>query len=171
MAENLAYLPSVNTKTDSSTTVAKYYVYNYNDTSVSTAKANSNYTTYGTLYNWSAASNACLSGWHLPTRDEWLVLENYVGGLPGMYLKATSGWESYSKISNEDSYGFSALPGGYYYGSDFDSVGFKGAWWTAMMSSSDFAYYRGMDYASSSVSRDNSSYKYYGYSVRCVKDD
>lgn len=51
MAENLAYLPSVNAKADSSYTVAKYYVYNYDDTDTATARASTYYSTYGVLYN------------------------------------------------------------------------------------------------------------------------
>ena len=36
-------------------------------TVVGDAKATSNYTTYGVLYNWRASLLACPSGWHLPT--------------------------------------------------------------------------------------------------------
>ena len=36
---------------------------------------------YGRLYTWQAASEACPStdGWHLPSDEEWKVLEKYIG--------------------------------------------------------------------------------------------
>ena len=78
MAENLKYLPSVSPSNVGSETDPFYYVYNYNGTDVATAKSQTNYTTYGVLYNWSAALTACPSGWHLPTDAELNTLETYV---------------------------------------------------------------------------------------------
>lgn len=76
MRENLKYLPAVsNMSTTGSTTAPHYYVYGYNGTSVATAKAQSNYITYGALYNVPAALTACPAGWHLPTDAEWKTLE------------------------------------------------------------------------------------------------
>jgi len=86
MKKNLAYLPSVVGPGTGSETTPYYYVYGYDGTDVSAAKVNSNYTTYGVLYNWPAAMNGqtgegvqgiCPSGWHLPTDAEWNVLETY----------------------------------------------------------------------------------------------
>lgn len=78
MKKNLAYLPSVVGPGTGSETTPYYYVYNYNGTDVATAKSQTNYTTYGVLYNWSAALTACPSGWHLPTDAELNTLETYV---------------------------------------------------------------------------------------------
>ncbi|MBN1925648.1 MAG: hypothetical protein JW798_07430 [Prolixibacteraceae bacterium] len=94
MAENLAYLPSVNQVADGSEDVAGsyYYVYGYDGTVVADAKATANYTTYGVLYNWTAAMNGeassaanpsgvqgvCPTGWHLPSDAEWTTLEDYL---------------------------------------------------------------------------------------------
>jgi uncharacterized protein (TIGR02145 family) len=78
MKKNLAYLPSVVGPGTGSETTSYYYVYDYNGTDVSAAKATSNYTTYGVLYNWPAATTACPSGWHLPTDAELNTLETYV---------------------------------------------------------------------------------------------
>ncbi|MCK9320171.1 FISUMP domain-containing protein, partial [Methanoculleus sp.] len=82
MAENLAYLPSVNMVADGSEDAAGsyYYVYGYDGTDVTAAKATANYTTYGVLYNWLAAMNACPDGWHLPSDAEWTELTDYLGG-------------------------------------------------------------------------------------------
>ena len=56
---------------------------------------------YGKLYNWFAVNDSrglAPSGWHVPTRDEWFVLINYLGGykVAGTKLKSTSGYTSYS---------------------------------------------------------------------------
>ena len=79
MAENLAFLPSVSPLINFSETEPIYYIYGYNGSLVSEAKAASNYTRYGVLYNWQAAIAACPAGWHLPGDDEWKLLETYLG--------------------------------------------------------------------------------------------
>jgi len=38
----------------------------------------SNCNTYGRLYTWVTAQNVCPSGWHLPSRDEWNILFEYL---------------------------------------------------------------------------------------------
>jgi len=38
-----------------------------------------NNATNGRLYNWDAAINACPSGWHLPSDNDWKVLEIHLG--------------------------------------------------------------------------------------------
>jgi len=149
----------------------------------------SNCNLYGRLYTWATVMGVastynsailgdsvnhqgiCPSGWHVPRSSEWATLENAVGGssTAGTYLKATSGWTSYSGISNLDSYGFSALPGGDYHGSDFSLVGYFGYWWTATEYSSTDAYGRGMGYYYTNVGTDSDS-KAYGRSLRCLKD-
>ena len=170
MAENLAYLPSVNDATDNSTTVAKYYVYDYDGTVVAEAKASSNYTKYGVLYNWTAAKVACPTGWHLPSSAEWATLETYVGGAgtAGTKLKSVSDWTT-GGDTETDAYGFSALPSGYYYGSGFNNALGSGYWWSATEIDATIAYYRGMSYNYAGVSSDY-SYKDLGFSVRCLQD-
>jgi uncharacterized protein (TIGR02145 family) len=186
MAENLAYLPSVNMVYDGSEDVAGsyYYVYDYNGTNVTDAKATANYTTYGVLYNWTAVMDGetssttnpsgiqgvCPTGWHLPSDAEWTQLTDFVGGAnnAGTKLKATSGWNSGGNAT--DDFGFTALPGGNrgYYG-DFVSVGNLGYWWSATEFSAGNAWARDMLYSYSSVARGSGS-KSYGLSVRCIKD-
>ncbi|GBU25127.1 hypothetical protein R83H12_01766 [Fibrobacteria bacterium R8-3-H12] len=85
---------------------------------------------------------ACPSGWHLPSKEEWDVLVTYIQNdkvctICDAHLKATSGWnDNSSRTSGNglDSYGFSALPGGYggyrySGGSDFGNAGSRGHWW------------------------------------------
>ena len=76
LAENLAWLPAVNNPSDTSIQYGKYYVYGYSNKhpSVDSAKAATNYTRYGALYNWAAAQTACPVGWSLPeTQDSQLA--------------------------------------------------------------------------------------------------
>lgn len=46
---------------------------------------------YGRLYTWYASQNACPSGWHLPSDDEWYLLAYLYGGVSsaGEHLKST----------------------------------------------------------------------------------
>jgi len=78
MVENLAYLPAVNLPTEESVTNPYYYVYDYIGEDVDAAKATDNYKTYGVLYNWAAAMNACPTGWHIPSDVEWTILSDYL---------------------------------------------------------------------------------------------
>jgi uncharacterized protein (TIGR02145 family) len=167
MAQNLAWLPSVNAESDYSSTVAKYYVYDYDGTSVSAAKATSNYTTYGALYNYDAALTACPTGWHLPTDAEWTTLESYVGSSAGTQLKANSSLWSTNTGTNTS--GFTALPGGYYYGGSFGGVGNDADFWTATADGTSYAWERYLYYITANVYR-SSNYQGNGFSVRCLKD-
>ena len=75
-------------------------------------------TSYGALYNWTAASNSklCPSGWHVPDDAEWTALSNSLGGnnFSGGKLKETGSthWASPNIVADSSS-GFAALPGGY----------------------------------------------------------
>lgn len=185
MAENLAYLPSVNANADSSSIEARYYVYRYDGTNVAFAKAEANYTTYGVLYNWTAAmagsassttspsgvQGACPAGWHLPSSAEWTTLETYVAGTStiGSALKSTTGWTA-GGDTEMDAYGFSALPGGYYDGDKFDNVHNDGNWWTATEIAASIAHERYMNYYYGAYGSSFGNFKYYGFSVRCVQD-
>ena len=189
MAENLAYLPSVNMVADGSEDAAGsyYYVFGYNGTDVNAAKATTNYATYGVLYNWTAAMDGeassttnpsgiqgvCPAGWHLPSDAEWTELTDYLGGtsVAGGKLKetGTTHWASPNTGATNET-GFTALPGGYRIDNDSSGdIGYYGFWWSATGSNAADAWFRYMDYSNSSVSRSN-YYKEVGFSVRCVRD-
>src|SRR5690554_6257419 len=188
MAENLAYLPSVNMVADGSENAAGsyYYVYGYDGTNVADAKATDNYATYGVLYNWTAAMDGeassttnpsgiqgvCPAGWHLPSDAEWTELTDYLGGTgAGGKLKetGTTHWNSPNTgATNETS--FTALPGGSRrYDGPFNYVGSNGFWWSATESGASSVWGRNINYVNSSVGRDH-GYKEVGFSVRCVRD-
>jgi uncharacterized protein (TIGR02145 family) len=173
MKENLKWLPNVSPSANGSNTSPYYYVYDYQGTSVSAAKATANYQTYGVLYNWPAALNACPEGWHLPTDNEWTVLTDYLGGssVAGGKMKTTgtTHWQSPNTGATNSS-GFSGLPGGYRNGNgNFYSLGSYGYWWSSTEGSSTDAWYRTLSYDNASAYR-NSYNKERGRSVRCVRD-
>jgi uncharacterized protein (TIGR02145 family) len=132
-----------------------------------------NCTIYGRLYNWatvmsdaassdkipSGVQGICPAGFHVPSDVEWTVLTEYAGSYAR--LKATSGWNS-SPGNGTDSYGFSALPGGYGSNNTFYNVGSNTRWWSAT-DNGTYAYIR------HSSGRDIDS-KSYLNSLRCVKD-
>ncbi len=189
MAENLAYLPSVNMVADGSEDAAGsyYYVYGYDGTNVEDAKATANYNTYGVLYNWPAAMNGaassttnpsgvkgvCPDGWHLPSDAEWKELTDSLGGTSdaGGKLKetGTTHWNSPNTGATNET-GFTALPGGSrsILGA-FGNFGNLGYWWSATDYDTSNAWRRYMGYSYSNVYRDYNS-KEVGFSVRCVRD-
>jgi uncharacterized protein (TIGR02145 family) len=125
----------------------------------------------------------CPSGWHIPTQAEWNTLSSYVQSNSGcgsscdaVMLKATSGWYNCGPSGSgnsyrcEDSYSFSALPGGHGYSDGyFSSAGNYGDWWSASEYNSYYAYFRTMRYYSENAYW-NDYDKSYLFSVRCLQD-
>ncbi len=144
---------------------------NYNASGSKCYENNSaNCAKYGRLYNWETAKKACPSGWHLPSKIEYEVLDKAVGGekVAGKKLKAKSGWNKNG--NGTDEFGFSTLPGGIG-GSDgsFGGVGDFGYWWSSSEFNSGYAY-RWVMY-------DDDEYALWYYdgkgslfSVRCLQD-
>lgn len=154
---------------------------------------------YGRLYTWGAAMDSvgtwstngkgcgyektcsptypvrgvCPEGWHLPNQTEWNALFTAIGGqsTAGQKLKAASGWIAFSGITNEDAFGFSALPAGYRDGCGGYSnrEGYSACFWSSTEYSSYDAYYMRLLYGRSDAYLSNFS-KNLGFSVRCVKD-
>jgi len=122
---------------------------------------------YGRLYNWSTAITVCPDGWHLPNKEEWDMLSDYVGQNAGTKLKALSGWGS----NDTDDYGFSALPGGFGNSGSYVTVGSSGRWWSSTSENEDEekAYHCTLINSNTSAPRFYEE-KNYLLSVRCVKD-
>jgi uncharacterized protein (TIGR02145 family) len=196
MAENLAYLPSINRASEGSYSLKYYYVFNYDGTDIAAAKATAYYTSFGVLYNWTAAMNGaassnnsasgvqgvCPSGWHLPSDQEWKQLEialgmtqvqadagGWRGTDQGTQMKNTTGWNNNGNGTNTS--GFSGLPGGArtFIGS-FAYYGDYGYWWSSTENNAANAWYRILYIGYSNINRFNST-KDSGTSVRCVKDN
>ncbi len=130
---------------------------------------NTNCKVYGLLYDWETAMKACPSGWHLPSNDEWDLLERDVGEKSGKKLKAKRGWSNNGNGTDES--GFSALSGGLGYpDGDFNSVGDCGYWWSAEGRNHSASYWNmGYDDDCAFVNWNDYS-KGYLFSVRCVQD-
>lgn len=147
--------------------------------------------TYGVLYQWEAAKTAYPSGWHLPTNEEWTQLENYliengysydgvVGNLGiAKSLATDNGWsisDNQGAVGNDDfpefrnKTGFSALSSGGRYRegvfTDLNSLGFM---WSATEGDSTGVSCRALCYTQSKVGHGDNC-KFFGFSVRCVKD-
>ena len=187
MAENLNYADSV------TTTSLKGKSWCYNDVAA-------NCDVGGRLYTWAAAIDSvklatdadnpldcgrgktcrltgkvqgvCPEGWHLPDTTEWKTLFTAVGGssTAGTALKSTSGWNEYEGITNEDSFGFSALPAGFRAnGGNYIDEGILAYFWSSTENNSGGAYGMGLSCVNDLAYLDNYG-KYNGFSVRCVKD-
>jgi len=118
---------------------------------------------YGRLYTWATANTVCPEDWHLPSQAEWEVMLAYIG--ERKKLKATGGWNSNS--NGTDEYGFSALPGGYGYGtSSFIDVGDDGTWWSTSESSTTSIYIMSIIHGWRNGNKSSDHW----FSIRCLKD-
>lgn len=178
MAENLRYLPEVH-NTGGEYGVPYYYVYGYTGTEVGEAKETANYSTYGALYSWEAASTACPEGWHVPSDFEWDLLANYLeGGDVGVGSKlkeaGTDHWSAPDNPSNggDNQTGFTALPGGFrVWSGAYNNLGNNGYWWSSTDNSdnTNHKWNRVLGYNYGHMNRQSMA-KTNGYSVRCIKD-
>ena len=131
--------------------------------------------TYGRLYNFAAVADSrelAPVGWHVATDAEWQTLIDTLGGdvTAGDKLKeaGTAHWSNPNSGTNES--GFCALPGGSrQYEGAFLDLSVYGVFWSSTEHSADFAWLRGLYYATGYI-QTGGAYKPYGYSVRCVRD-
>ena len=146
---------------------------------------------YGKLYNWYAVHDSrglAPQGYHIPTDSEWNSLvtcldpsyipmssvTNDFSLVAGGKMKetGTTHWASPNAGANNNS-GFTALPAGWRLDSmnnDFNqSLGYMGCWWSSSEYNSTNALNRYVDYYDSNAYR-GYGFKYYGYTVRCLKD-
>ncbi len=196
MAKNLAYLPEVHNNSEFQiqgiNSQPGYGVYGYNGDIIPDAKDQSNYSTYGVLYNFPAViqtgSNAiCPAGWSVPTDAQWSDLTDYLSANSqywcgsnfaqiGKSLSNTSGWTAHatacrvgnSQSSNNTS-GFTALPAGARGDNGvFLSLGGSADFWSSSGDGGN-AWGRGLSSGSSGVFR-YSGDQANGFSVRCLKN-
>lgn len=170
-----------------------YRSYCYDDLSSNCAK-------YGRLYSWAAAMDSlgvfstngkgcgykvscsisypvrgiCPAGWHLPSKEEWEVLLNAVGGEDnaGTKLKSSTDWLNGG--NGLDSYGFNALPAGMQYETlGSENIGEDAGFVTSseyVSSGLHYDQYVAHFYDSVTWVTIQFSGKNYGYSVRCVQN-
>ncbi|MFA6126034.1 MAG: FISUMP domain-containing protein [Bacteroidales bacterium] len=180
MGTNLAWLPSVNRLSDSQFDTPCYYVYAFDATDTTLALKSDYFSRYGTLYNYPAAKSACPPGWHLPSDEEWRVLEEYLGmsgkesgarewrgsGKIGLKVKAVKG---YNNVGGSNESGLGLLPGGCRGYGGCESEGFCGYFWTSSPAGGDNAWRRGFCSDDDGSCRQEDR-RYFGCSVRCLKD-
>jgi uncharacterized protein (TIGR02145 family) len=142
-------------------------------------------TTYGKLYNWYAAAGIhdndpntpnkklAPTGYHVPSDAEWTTLIDYLGGesVAGDKMKATgtSLWNTPNTGATNSS-GFTGLPGGFRdYVGTFNNIGDYGYWWSSSEDYTSIAWFRYLNYNDGTAYR-NYYNKYFGFSVRCLRD-
>lgn len=129
--------------------------------------------TWGLFYTGSAIAdiNAQLAGtgWRVPTRDDFLVLQTAVGTNGGYHLSSTTEWDV---GPGDDIYGFNAKPGGYTYPGteEFTDVGAGFYFW--INESANFAdFYRIMARRGYTLGLEETQYSITAHeAVRLVRD-
>jgi len=127
--------------------------------------------TYGALYNWWVAvdsRNVCPADWHVPLPEDWEQLVEGLGGenIAGLKLKSTSDdWRWGNEDATNES-GFNGLPSGSTTGLN---LGILAGYWTNQEMADNLVYYR-MLYANSSFFSVRETWKNFGFSIRCVKN-
>jgi uncharacterized protein (TIGR02145 family) len=137
--------------------------------------------TYGRLYSWDVAMNGstqekaqglCPTGWHIPSDEEWKILEINLG-MTRAEADLTNIWRGDgvgTKLGKGGESGYEALyagrrtSGGSY--SLFD-------WYEYVWTSTEYgsnAWRRCLDKNQTTVGRWNTFPKTYGFSVRCIKN-
>ena len=191
MAENLKVtqyrngdgIPHLTSNNDwASTNSGAYCIYDNNS---------SNADTYAALYNWYAVDDTrglAPAGWHVPTDEEIMELEMYLG--MSQSQASSTGWRGPNEgsklagradlwnngnLENDPEFvssGFDFLPGGYrhYLNGAYTRLNDYGYLWSSSESGS-YAWYRRLFCNNASISR----YNYYynersGFSIRCVRD-
>ena len=174
-AENLRYLPSVSPSTQSSQTDALSYVYGYEGITVADAMETENYINYGVLYNKSSQS-VCPIGWSLPTVTIWESLIDLAGGANFSSSVLSSSPDDNPPWFGTNDFGFSAVPGGYFTGYDFNDLEYATKFLLATYpwggSQNDVMAYAsvslgGSSIHTSSVGGSNNACAF-GMSVRCI---
>lgn len=160
MAENLNYIDT--------TTLLKEESFCFD-------KKDSNCTIFGRLYTWNAATlngteqGVCPDGWHVSSREDWNNLEaNTVDRKElGYHLKSSGMWNRHEYPPN--TYGFSAIPSGYYSNKTFWGSGYQADYWSNQEFNDSTAFFY-------SVSNDSDVLSIYAKgksvarAVRCVKN-
>jgi uncharacterized protein (TIGR02145 family) len=138
------------------------------------------YNDYGPLYNWwtvdalsNGYNNVCPDGWHVPGRDEFIILRDYLGGasISGGKLKEAGlvHWAAPNTGATNES-GFTALPGGRrYYNSDTE-MSYSGYFWSTS-ENNEGGYYLEAYYNSEYTTIIDGSYWTDGKSIRCLKNE
>lgn len=135
---------------------------------------------YGALYNYyttdsavNGGKNICPVGWHVPTREEWEILIEYVGGIneAGSNLKVQGEGKWWVDFESKDPVMFSAWPAGYRTVSgEFETELMGAVWWTSTQNSAGGATVLTMQYDRDDVIITGNVSKRVGASLRCIEN-
>jgi uncharacterized protein (TIGR02145 family) len=133
---------------------------------------------YGRLYTWYAVTdsrNVCPKGWHIPTIEEYKILDDTLGGkkvaIGKLKVAGTSYWLAPNTDATNES-GFNGLPGGWRSAKGrYGALGKYGHWWCSNRQTDEYVFRMFLSF-------DESCYKNHlgasdpqnAWSVRCVKD-
>ena len=131
---------------------------------------------YGLLYRWETALEACPAGWRLPTRNEYGMIRDYLGGeyVAGGKLKmsGTEYWLSPNESGTNET-GFSAVgAGGYLPGHlGFFGINENTTFWTQTEATEDLVWSIALSRTNGIMFIQNGTGRKCCYfSVRCIKD-
>ncbi len=183
MAENLKYLPQLDKNANE--IAPGYYILDFTGTEIAAAKLKtyrSNkmkkgivvYEEVGVYYNYPAAQTACPQGWRLPTKADWDVLVNYLGGNEEagrkMMLKDEDIW--YNPVEGAtNSSGFNGRMTSYLFTTNMIAASFGDNvhWWSS--TPGDGGKYHVLSISKSSLNIFDSEFdRDRGIPVRCVKN-
>ncbi|MGF1583704.1 MAG: FISUMP domain-containing protein [Bacteroidales bacterium] len=134
---------------------------------------------YGGLYQWDEAMQysttessrgICPAGWHIPSDDEWKILEIYLG----MTREAAAEvlWRGVNQgtvLQTGGESGFEALKGGTRsINGSFNQIGNSGFFWSSTADGANHAWRRGIGLENQGIYRSVND-RSFGFPVRCVK--
>lgn len=131
---------------------------------------------YGKLYNWYAVSDSrglAPVGWRVPTTNDFQTLVDCLGGIDGNGGKlketGTTHWNAPNTGATNDS-GWTGLGGGLRLENNFSDLKDAGIWWSQTAFDSINAYDTFLQSTNADVNLNNQFPKFYGLSVRLLKD-
>jgi uncharacterized protein (TIGR02145 family) len=143
---------------------------------------------FGYLYNFSVIENTqniAPEGWHVPTDEDWKILEREIGmseeesnslawrgsnEAEKLVVKYSRGWPEGSVLFGTDEFEFNAKPAGCrLFNGETNSQGNLTFWWTSSTNGNE-GWYRYLDANQTRIFRQH-TYKGYGMSIRCVKNN
>jgi len=136
----------------------------------------SNCEIYGRLYTLGIARMAAPPGWHLPTDNEWRILEAYLG-IPEeeLFSLGFRGINAGELLLSDDGVGFKALLSGYLYyrwAERFYSLNANTYFWTSSYDQNQAKYWvRQLATISAGIERTTMYGGQYAFSVRYIKDE
>lgn len=131
--------------------------------------------TYGAIYNGYTVltGKLCPEGWHIPQKNEWLLLREFLGDSAKSGGKVKEAGTTHWLVPNkgaDNSSGFTALPAGFrYFEGTFSSILSFTCIWSDTEIEENELWYMGLYFADAAFIIDRRNKKH-GFSVRCIKD-